>query len=47
MDQALELVGRSLFARLDAATDFLGSVPAKTDKLVLVLSHYKNFSQVR
>jgi hypothetical protein len=47
MDEALELVGRSLFCRLDAATDFPGFVPAETYKLVLVLSHFKNTIQVR
>lgn len=47
MDQALELVGRSLFCRLDATTDFPGFVPPETFKLVLVLFHFKNTSQVR
>ena len=47
MDQALELVGRSLFGRLDAIPDFLALVSPATYKLVLVLSHHKNTSQVR
>ena len=47
MDQALELVGRCLFGRLDATPDFPGFVPPATFKLVLVLFHYKNTSQVR
>jgi hypothetical protein len=47
MDQALELVGRSLFGRLDATPDFPRFVPPATYKLVLVLSHFKNTNQVR
>ena len=47
MDQALELVGWSLFGRLDATPDIPGFVPPEAYKLVLVLSHYKNTSQVR
>jgi hypothetical protein len=47
MDQALELVGRSLYYRLDATTDIPGFVPPALYKLVLVLSYYKNTSQVR
>ena len=47
MGQALELVGRSLFGRLDAISDFPAFVPPTTHKLVLVLSHDKNTSQVR
>jgi hypothetical protein len=46
MDQALELVGRSLYGRLDAATDFLAFVLFATLKLVLVLSHDQNTNQV-
>jgi hypothetical protein len=47
MDQALELVGWSLFDWLDAKSDFPCFVPPATHKLVLVLSHDKNTSQVR
>ena len=46
MDQALELVGRSLYGRLDPKPDFHGLVPFATLKLVLVLSHDKNTHQV-
>ena len=43
----MELVGRSPYGRLDATTDIPGFVPPAVHKLVLVLSHYKNTSQVR
>ena len=47
MDQALELVGRSPYGRLGTTADVPGFVPSAMCKLVLVLSHYKNTSQVR
>jgi len=47
MDQALELFGRSLHARLDAIPDFSGFVPLANLELVLVLSHDKDTHQVR
>ena len=46
MDQALELVGRSLYAGMGPTPDFLGYVPLATLKLVLVPSHSKNTHQV-
>lgn len=47
MDQALELVRRNLYGQLAATADVSGIVPPAMYKLVLVLSHYKNTSQVR
>ena len=47
MDQALELVGRSLYGRLAATADVPGFVPPAVYKLVMVLSHFKTSSQVR
>ena len=46
MDQALELVRRSLSGRLDATSAFPGFVRPTTLKFVLVLSHDKNTNQV-
>lgn len=42
----MELVGRSLYGRLDATADIPGFVSPALHKLVLVLPHYKNTSQV-
>ena len=46
MDQALDLVWRSLHGQLDATTGFPGFVPPETFKLLLVLFHYRDTSQV-